>query len=116
MFLQLNRFYLGLSHITILHLIIAPNNIKGIKTGQAVLNHMLPLPSRRKDQKIINKLRLGHMKITHNYLMQKLEPPICDDFQEELTAEHVILNNIKQETKLKSNTSAVYLLFLSIKL
>ena len=31
----------------------------------------------RKDRKVITRLRIGHTNITHKYLMDKTNPPLC---------------------------------------
>ena len=36
---------------------------------------------KRKDETIINRLRIGHTFTTHNYLMSNKNPPICETFK-----------------------------------
>jgi hypothetical protein len=44
----------------------------------------------RKEETIINHLRIGHTRLTHSYLMSKDEPPLCDTCSVLLTVNHII--------------------------
>jgi ribonuclease HI len=46
----------------------------------------------RKDQIIINRLQIGHTRLTHAYIRQGEELPICIPCQEQLTVEHILLS------------------------
>ena len=45
---------------------------------------------RRRDSIILTRLRIGHSKLTHQYLMEKREQPYCNDCIVPLTIKHVI--------------------------
>ncbi|KAL4148382.1 hypothetical protein QTP88_002640 [Uroleucon formosanum] len=44
----------------------------------------------RKEETIINRLRIGHKHLTHSYLMSKDDPPLCDVCNVLLTVNHII--------------------------
>ena len=48
----------------------------------------------RKDEIIINRLRIGHTRLTHSFRMEnRLHPPLCDQCEgdHELTVKHVLI-------------------------
>lgn len=44
----------------------------------------------RKEDTVLNRLRIGHTKITHRFLIAREEPPICKTCGIMLTVEHII--------------------------
>ncbi|KAL4100873.1 hypothetical protein QTP88_020902 [Uroleucon formosanum] len=48
--------------------------------------------SNRKEDVIMNRLRIGHSRITHGYLMEKTEQPICRSCNTSLTIKHIIIH------------------------
>ncbi|XP_076620013.1 uncharacterized protein LOC143341179 [Colletes latitarsis] len=77
----------------------------------------------RPDQVIVSRIIIGHTKLTHQHLLHKADPPICETCKDLLTIEHIIIHcrkyipirqrhNIKPTLKdnLKDNTSAQNLL------
>lgn len=50
---------------------------------------------KRKEEVVINRLRIGHTRITHGFLMAKEDPPICTTCGTNLTVKHIISNCIK---------------------
>lgn len=42
----------------------------------------------RKDETILNRLRLGHTFVTHNHLISSKDHPICESCGVELTVKH----------------------------
>lgn len=48
--------------------------------------------SNRKEDVIINRLRIGHTRFTHGYLMEKTDPPICRSCNSSLTVKHIIIH------------------------
>ncbi|KAF0758288.1 Uncharacterized protein FWK35_00021495 [Aphis craccivora] len=48
----------------------------------------------RKDETIINRFRIGHTfaTLTHNYLMARKDPPICETCGVEFTVKHIIID------------------------
>ena len=48
----------------------------------------------RKDDVIINRLRIGHTRLTHSFRMEnRLHPPLCDQCEgdHELTVKHILI-------------------------
>jgi len=68
------------------------------KQGSTKLNeiknsiHPWPYPSdsTRKIETAINRMRIGHTWLTHQYLMKKEDPPICTSCGVPLTIKHII--------------------------
>ncbi|XP_060880770.1 uncharacterized protein LOC132952480 [Metopolophium dirhodum] len=54
------------------------------------INLWINLELSRKEETIINRLRIGHTHLTHSYLMTKDDPPLCDACNVLLTVNHVI--------------------------
>jgi ribonuclease HI len=51
-----------------------------------------PQTSNRKDEVIINRLRIGHSKMSHGHLMRREEPAICQTCGEPLTVKHLLVH------------------------
>ena len=62
------------------------NKLKNIKPRIGSLN--LPKNLQRKDQTTLHRLRLGHTRYTHSFLLKKEEPPTCNTCQTSDTVEH----------------------------
>jgi hypothetical protein len=45
---------------------------------------------KRKEETILNRLRIGHTFITHKHLMEKNDPPICEMCGVVYTVKHII--------------------------
>ena len=56
----------------------------------------------RRESVIINRLRLGHCRLTHSYLMLGDDQPVCKSCRLPLTFKHILLDcpNV-QDTRLK---------------
>ncbi|KAL4097757.1 hypothetical protein QTP88_022479 [Uroleucon formosanum] len=52
---------------------------------------------KRKEEIVLNRMRIGHTRITHGYLMAKEEAPICDVCGVRLTVKHIISECLKYE-------------------
>lgn len=66
------------------------------------------LPISRRDQIVVMRLRLGHSNLIHQHLLQKKDPPICEECNEQLTVKHVptdckTYKQAKQQYKLSTN-------------
>ncbi|KAE9533356.1 hypothetical protein AGLY_009259 [Aphis glycines] len=46
--------------------------------------------SNRKEEIIINRLRIGHTRVTHDYLMKKTEPPLCRSCNLPNSVKHIL--------------------------
>ena len=44
----------------------------------------------RKDETSLNRLRIGHTRLTHGYLMSKDKPPYCEACGQRLTVKHIL--------------------------
>lgn len=51
----------------------------------------LILPTTRRHQVALTRLRIGHTRLTHEYLFRHEEPPVCVKCQKPLTVYHLIL-------------------------
>ena len=47
-------------------------------------------PSRR-EEKILCRMRIGHTNLTHRFLLEGGNPPVCDHCQVQLTVEHILV-------------------------
>ena len=45
----------------------------------------------RRDEKIYTRLRLGHSRLTHSYLIERKPPPPCYDCNEQLSIKHILI-------------------------
>ena len=52
---------------------------------------------KRKEETVLNRLRIGHTQLTHGYLMAKEEPPACEVCGVQLTVKHIITECLKYE-------------------
>ena len=87
---------------------IISNNIwqRAWKQGTSKLNeikntiHTWPYPPdlSRKIETSINRIRIGHTSLTHQYLMKKEDPPICTSCGSPLTIKHIITECLSYET------------------
>ncbi|KAL5237162.1 hypothetical protein ACI65C_004572 [Semiaphis heraclei] len=50
---------------------------------------------KRKEETVINRLRIGHTIVTHGFLMAKEKPPICTNCGTNLSVKHIISDCIK---------------------
>lgn len=62
-----------------------------LKEIQQDTRRPLPFPKTRRAQVIISRLRIGHTRITHEHLMKKTEPPICETCQVIITVKHLLI-------------------------
>ena len=53
----------------------------------------------RTEEKIMTRLRTGHTRITHNYIIDKRPPPNCATCKTRLTIRHILLDCAKYETQ-----------------
>ena len=74
----------------------------GINSGENKLHAIMPLIdekyysgcTNRKDEVIINRLRIGHTRLTHSFRMEnRPHPPWCDQCEgdHELTVKHILI-------------------------
>ncbi|XP_050535155.1 uncharacterized protein LOC126902170 [Daktulosphaira vitifoliae] len=50
-----------------------------------------PHTSNRKDEVVINRLRIGHSKMSHEHLMRRKDPAMCQTCGEPLTVKHLLV-------------------------
>lgn len=51
----------------------------------------LPLPKARRNQVAITRLRIGHTRLTHEHLMKRTEPPLCETCRTPLNIKHILV-------------------------
>ncbi|KAJ3666828.1 hypothetical protein Zmor_002258 [Zophobas morio] len=54
------------------------------------VNGILPLPPDRRDQVVLTRLRLGHTRLTHGYLLNRTSPATCQQCGCRQTVQHLI--------------------------
>ncbi|XP_060868680.1 uncharacterized protein LOC132943669 [Metopolophium dirhodum] len=65
-----------------------------------IKNHILPWPNNtltRKEEVVINRLRIGHTRLTHAFLMKKEDPPMCPTCNDPMTVKHILTDCRKYE-------------------
>ncbi|XP_073999403.1 uncharacterized protein isoform X2 [Rhodnius prolixus] len=45
----------------------------------------------RREEVVVSRLRIGHTRLTHGYLMCQDSPPTCGSCNEPLTVQHVLV-------------------------
>ena len=50
-----------------------------------------PVKLSRKNESLLTRIRIGHTPLTHMHLLKGEPPPFCDNCNEDLTVEHVLL-------------------------
>ena len=75
------------------------NKLHSVKPslGYCNLTHL-----NRRDAAILRRLRIGHTRLTHQYLLTREEPPLCPSCYCALTVVHILLecqqyNSVRQE-------------------
>lgn len=63
-----------------------------LKTIKSSVNQSLPLPQSRRLQVIVNRLRLGHTRLTHSHLLSSQPATECAHCHVPLTVHHIILD------------------------
>ena len=46
----------------------------------------------RKEDVVLTRLRIGHTRLTHSYLLQREEQPVCIGCNEPLTVKHIVVD------------------------
>ncbi|KAJ8929449.1 hypothetical protein NQ314_017860 [Rhamnusium bicolor] len=49
------------------------------------------IPPRRREQIILSRLRLGHTRLTHEYLLNRSDEPFCETCHTSLTVRHILV-------------------------
>ena len=66
--------------------------------------------SSRQEEKVLTRLRTGHSKITHEYLIKKSNPPVCQSCHCDLTINHILTEcpqNIRVLRTLSNTKSSI---------
>lgn len=58
----------------------------------------------KRDSVVLTRLRLGHTRYTHSYLMAKETPPICDSCKQNISVQH-IFNHCSKYTAIRRKLS-----------
>ncbi|XP_055590748.1 uncharacterized protein LOC129742834 [Uranotaenia lowii] len=67
---------------------IHDNKLREVKNSTDTWNDRKTVSERR----ILTRLRIGHTRLTHEYLMEKEDPPVCIACKIPLSVKHIILN------------------------
>ena len=67
------------------------NNKKYKKIRENVYFWPSSFHSNRRYEKVLSRLRIGHSKLTHKFLLERDDPPRCDHCQCILTIEHILV-------------------------
>jgi len=55
-------------------------------------SHVLKKSLNRRDSSVLNRVQLGHTRLTHSHLLSGEPPPICSVCQTPLTVQHFMLD------------------------
>ena len=58
---------------------------------KSVENGVCPRMINRRDQVVLNRLRIGHSYVTHNYLLKSEDPPFCYACDQNFTIKHILI-------------------------
>ena len=72
-----------------------PNNKKYKKIRPAVGRWSSACHPNRRFEKILTRLRVGHTRLTHKFLLEGSRPPVCDECHVLLTVEHILVECTK---------------------
>ena len=67
----------------------------------------------RKQQTMMNRIKIGHSKLTHSYIIKKEMAPQCDQCKTKLTINHIILEckkyeAIRHKNQIPSNMETIF--------
>ncbi|ESO09997.1 hypothetical protein HELRODRAFT_167833 [Helobdella robusta] len=67
----------------------------------------------RNNLNIINRLKLGHSKITHSWILNKTNPPICENCDTKLTIQHILIecqnyNEIRKKHQIPNDIRSIF--------
>jgi len=73
----------------------------------------LPSSFQRKDQIVYNRLRIGHTRLTHSYLIDHTDPPECTNCHQQLSVKHILTecisyNQARQQSCLYNNLKDIF--------
>uniref|UniRef100_A0A6P7H8Z1 Uncharacterized protein LOC114345792 isoform X1 n=1 Tax=Diabrotica virgifera virgifera TaxID=50390 RepID=A0A6P7H8Z1_DIAVI len=66
-----------------------------LRTIQRTVTSITMPQMSRKDSTIIRRLRIGHTRLTHGYLMSSENRPRCEHCDEPLTVQHILLECVQ---------------------
>ena len=68
------------------------NNLKYKKIRDSVQCWPSSFHQNRRYEKVLSRLRIGHCKLTHQFLLEGSTPPVCAYCQVTLTVEHILVD------------------------
>ncbi|KAI5697973.1 hypothetical protein M8J77_012423 [Diaphorina citri] len=71
---------------------ISPNENKLRKIKNSVYPWKTSNRKSRLDEVCLMRMRVGHSKLTHSHLFRREDQPICDQCQEPMTIEHILIS------------------------
>jgi len=83
------------------------NKLRNVKLS--IKKFKYPPNTKRRDEINITRAKIGHSHLTHAYLIRKESAPVCDNCNETLTLEHIIINCTKytEARKILKNPTSV---------
>jgi len=63
------------------------------ETNNTFRNQTCHWPHDRRDSTIITRLRIGHTRLTHKYLLSGDSRPMCDKYNCPLTVQYILLES-----------------------
>jgi hypothetical protein len=72
-------------------------------------NHPHPLKMPRKIEVVINRLHIGHTKITHSYIINHEEPPLCNTCGVQVSIKHILTECLFYESYRKKANPPEYI-------
>jgi len=86
-------------------------NIRLTKLHEIKQNVGIPMTTStgyiKKNEVALNKLRIGHSQISHNFLMNKKDPPICSSCGVQLSIKHIPTECVRKKFNLSEHISTL---------
>lgn len=79
----------------------AENKLKSHKQDLSIERRYLL--GKRHEDTVITRLRIGHTRLTHTYLMTRDDPPMCETCQEQVTVNHILTKCAKYSSERRTN-------------
>lgn len=59
---------------------------------------------------VLNRIRIGHTRLTHGYLMEREARPTCDECEVELSIDHILFDEVNTTCLLNAWVTIVQLI------
>lgn len=84
------------------------NKLKRIKQGTK--SWISSSRQNRREEVVIARLRIGHTRLTHSFLIDRTPPPQCEACNVQLTIEHILENCPSNSNSFKNNERKLHIL------